>query len=429
MSALAKVLYSRGIAIYGSDLVDSQLITNLQKEGMEVKIGEAPDFVKVCDAVVCTSAVNDNNKDIILAKILNKPILTRAQVLGELSREKKTISIAGSHGKTTTTGMIANCLLSSNRDPLVHIGGILNNIHSNLHIGKGDILVTEACEYKDSFLSLSNFVSVILNVEEDHLDYFENLDNIFKSFNKFIKNTSKNGAIIYNFDEKYAKLKIPKNSISFGFNEGADVQATDVKIKSGKYSFNLKFAGKKIGKIYLPCYGKHNILNALASCATCIFLGLSFKEIKKGIETFEGTERRFQLLSNEKAIILHDYAHHPHEIESSLKACREISRNNKLIAIFQPHTYTRTRDLYQEFIKSFNFCDEVWLLPIYPAREEPIENITSFALTEDMTKCGMKCRYFEDFPTCLEAIKEVDKKKTTIALLGAGDIYNLAKLI
>ena len=430
MSALARILNSRGVKIYGSDLCSSKLIDQLQEEGMVIRIDEkALSFVKVCDAVVYTSAVSKDNLDIKFAKKIKKPIFSRAQLLGELSKEKKTISVAGSHGKTTTTGMIANCLLQSNKDPSIHVGGILNNINSNVKIGKSDIFVTEACEYKDSFLHLKNFISVILNVEEDHLDYFKNLDNIFSSFNQFIQNTSKDGVIIYNYDEKYSKLEIPINSISFGFDEKADVHAKNIKIKNGKYSFDLIYLNNKIGKINLPCYAKHNILNALASCAVCIFLGLSFKEIKRGLENFKGIERRFQILRAKKGVILHDYAHHPHEIQDCLKTCREINKNSRLICVFQPHTFTRTRDLYDDFLKCFNYADEVWLLPIYPAREKPIENVSSEILAHDLEKSGVKSRYFQNFEACKKAILFNDKKKTTIAILGAGDIINLANII
>lgn len=430
MSALARIFLSQGKKIYGIDAHDSIFLRQLEDEGMIVRVGEkAPSLVRVCDAVVRTSAVSENNSDIMLAKKLNKPIFSRAEVLGLISKELKTISVAGTHGKTTTTGMISNCLLEANREPTIHIGGILNNIDSNLKIGQSDLFVTEACEYKDSFLTLHNFISVILNVQEDHLDYFVNLDNIFNSFNKFIENTSKNGIIVFNFDEKYEKLKIPSNNISFGFNDGANVQAKNIKVKKGKYSFDLYYLDKKQGRIKLPCYGKHNILNALASCAVCIYLGLSFKEIKRGLETFRGIERRFQILSDKKALILHDYAHHPKEIESCLKACKEIDKNKKIITIFQPHTFTRTRDLYVDFLNCFENSDEVWLLPIYPAREEPIENITSLNLSKDLQKRGAKSKYFDNFEDCIEEIRKYDNKDKIIAILGAGDISELAKRI
>ena len=430
MSALARIFHARGIKVYGIDAQDSSLIHELENEGMVIRVGEkATSFVKVCDAVVYTSAVSNENCDLLLAKKLNKPIFSRAEILGMLSKEFNTISVAGSHGKTTTTGMIANSLLQTQKEPTIHIGGILNNINSNVHLGKSKLFVTEACEYKDNFLKLKNFVSVVLNVEEDHLDYFGNINNIFKSFNKFIKNTSKNGIVVYNFDKNYKKLKIPKNAISFGLNDGADVQAKKIKNKKGKFSFNLYYLNKKYGRIYLSVYGKHNILNALATCATCIFLGLSFKEIKRGIESFQGIERRFEVLSDKKSLIFHDYAHHPQEIQSCLKTCKDINRKKKIITIFQPHTFTRTRDLYQEFLNCFSLSDEVWLLPIYPAREAPIENISSLNLSNDLAKMGKQSRYFSNFQECLLEINKNDNKDKTIALLGAGDIYDLAKML
>lgn len=320
MSALARIFKDRGCKIYGSDVCHTSLIDDLIEEGMTIRICEkAPSMVCACDAVVYTGAINQNHPDLKYAQKLGKAIFSRAEILGELSKEFKTISVAGTHGKTTTTAMISNCLLMAKRSPTVHVGGILNNINSNVKIGEGNLFVTEACEYKDSFLSLKNFVSVVLNIEEDHLDYFKNLDNIYKSFNKFIKNTSKNGVCVCNFDELNKKVKIPRNSISFGLKDGADVQAKKIKFKKGKCSFVLFYLNKKLGQVNLPCFGKHNVLNALACSATCIFLGLSFKEIKQGLEDFKGTSRRFEIISNNKSLIIHDYAHHPHEIESVIK--------------------------------------------------------------------------------------------------------------
>lgn len=423
MSALARIYQSRGYKIYGSDLVNSELTHQLKKEGMEIKIGSAPQFVERSDFVVYTSAVNKNNSDLKLAKKLNKNILSRAQLLGKLSQEFKTISVSGTHGKTTTTGMIANCLLMAGKDPTIHIGGILNNIKSNVYIGKSDLLVTEACEYKDSFLTLKNYISVVLNIEEDHMDYFKNKDNLYKSFYKFIKNTQKNGFLCYKFGEK---VKLTKNSLSFGLEKEADVFAKNIKKKKGKYSFDLYYLDKKLIRINLPCYGKHNIFNALACASVCICLGLSAKEIKKGLEDFKGIERRFQTINDDKSIMIHDYAHHPKEIESTIKTCKEIYNKKKIVTIFQPHTYSRTRDLYNDFLSCFNLSDEVWLLPIYPAREKPIKNITSFALSEDLKKIGENVKYFSSFDDCKKHIEKNNKKSNVFLFLGAGDICNLA---
>lgn len=437
MSALALMLKKEGFAVCGSDLHMSEITKSLEMQGVEVREGDAPDFVQKCDGVVFTGAVGEDNADLVLAKNLSKPIFSRAQILGMFSRRKKTISVAGTHGKTTTTGMISSILLAGELDPTIHIGGQLKTINSNLRIGKSDIFVTEACEYKDAFLSLSNYVSVVLNIEADHLDYFKNYDNIVSSFNKFIANTRKNGRIIYNFDvceENLNKNLLNKEtlnkfkSISFGFKEGAVLRAKNIKeYLPGRFSFDVEFERKKLGNIKLPCLGRHNIYNALASIGACLCFNVDFDVIKKGLENYLGVERRAQIIRDKNPLIIHDYAHHHQEIEASLKAIKSLAKD-KLICIFQPHTFTRTKALYNEFLSCFTLCDEVWLLPIYPAREQPIKGVTSFNLSKDLIKSGQKSRYFKNFDTCKKEIVKNKYKNTTFAILGAGDIEMLAKM-
>lgn len=428
LSAIALLLKDKGYKIYGSDEVNSKLIKNLKSEKIEVKIGNAPDFVYKCDAIIVTGAIPENNSDVVLARALNKKIFSRAEVLGKIANDKKLISVAGSHGKTTATGMISSVLLEAELSPTIHIGGILNNINSNLQIGKSDYFITEACEYKDSFLELNSLVSVVLNVQEDHLDYFKNLDNIFKSFNKFIQNTKENGIIIYNYDEKDERLQIPSNAISFGFNDGADVQGKNIlEYQNGKYCFDLYYKNNFLCNIKLPCFGRHNIYNTLASAGVAIFLGINAETIKNGIENFKGIERRNEIIKEENEhLIIHDYAHHPTEIEATLATYKKIANKGKMIAVFQPHTFSRTRDLFNQFLKCFNSCDEAWLLPIYPAREKPIKGITSKVLSDKLNENNIKSRYFSSFSSCKSEIIKLYDQTTVIALLGAGDIEKLA---
>ncbi len=429
LSAIARLLKAQGIRVCGIDAARSSMTDFLIKEGIDVKIGkECASAVFESECVIYTSAIPDDNPDLILARQQGKSILTRAEALAMLSFGKNCISVAGSHGKTTTTGMVASILLKSGYDPTIHIGGILNNINSNLQIGKGDFFVTEACEYKDSFLKLNNFISVILNVQEDHLDYFKNLDNIFASFNQFIKNTSKDGVVIFNHDEEDQRLHIgERRFLSFGIKDGAVVKAKNItEYSKGKYQFDLCLLDKKLAEIRLPCFGVHNIYNALASSCVAIFLGLSGEEIKAGIEDFKGIKRRFEIIEEENPLIIHDYAHHPTEILSTTKVCREIIGDGKLIAIFQPHTFSRTHDLYDEFQACFKYCDEVWMLPIYPAREKPIKGINSLNFSKDLIKNNVKSRYFDTFNKCREEIIKNNDKADMFAILGAGDIEKLA---
>lgn len=430
MSALALILKERGLIVKGSDIQLSPMTNRLEKQGVEIKCGSAPEFVHQCEGVAFTAAISEDNEDLMLAKKLGKCIYTRSQLLGILSQEKKTISIAGTHGKTTTTGMISTILLETDLDPTVHIGGELKIIKSNLRLGKGDIFVTEACEYKDAFLGLSSYVSVVLNIEEDHLDYFKNYDNILSSFNKFVNNTDKNGLIIYNFDACQRKLDIKeRKSLSFGFDNDAQLQAKNIEeFKPGLYSFDAILNKKHVGNFHLSCLGRHNIYNALASIATCLFLGVDINKIKTGLENFQGVARRMEIVNDKKSLIIHDYAHHPQEISASLKALKSFKKD-KLVCIFQPHTFSRTQSLWNDFMSCFVDADEVWMLPIYPAREKPIKGITSYAFYKDLKKNKIKSRYFASFNSCFKQIDKLKNNGWTFAILGAGDIDKLASML
>ncbi|MBP3344974.1 MAG: hypothetical protein J6K97_02095 [Clostridia bacterium] len=266
MSALALLLQERGIIVKGSDAVVSSMTKKLQEKGIEIIEGSAPDFVRSCEAVLATAAAAETHPDIILARMLNKKIFSRAEVLGFLCKNKRTISVAGTHGKTTTTGMIATIMLKAGLDPTIHIGGILNEINSNLHVGKGEYFLTEACEYKDSFLYLKSDISVILNVEADHMDYFKNIDNLNNSFKKFAKNTKKEGVCVVcdSFSGKMASNSV--KLATFGKSSSAMLKAGEIAMwKEGRYSYNLYLNDKYVAKIYLSAFGQHNIQNSLAA--------------------------------------------------------------------------------------------------------------------------------------------------------------------
>lgn len=480
LSAIAYFLRSWGYQVCGSDIHENEQTEKLKKDGFDVKIcSSSPDFVMKCDVVIYTSAIDVQNEDVLLAKKMKKIILSRAEVLGEISKHYKTISVAGTHGKTTTTGMISCLLRENNFRPNIHIGGVLNNINSNYCLGESDVLVTEACEYKDSFLTLKNYVSVVLNIKEDHLDYFHNLKNIFSSFKKFVKNTNKNGCTVLNYDDPLsAKLKPKSNIISFAIKNNATVVAKNIKkIGCGKYCFDVFYHNIKLGNINLPCYGYHNIYNALASICVGIIFEIDFKNIKSGLEKFGGVKRRNELLfENENVVVFHDYAHHPDEIKATLNSYKDLGFD-KIVTIFQPHTFSRTKDLHNDFVTCFEKSDKVFLLPIYPAREKPIEGVTSRLLADDIKKQGKDCDVFQSFEECEDVlekeylqfdknlnevklskfVKKNDKKvknfnknkkfqlkntnkeinklvlkkqeKTLIAFLGAGDINLLAEKI
>ena len=431
LSAIAVFLKEHGYIVYGSDSNDSEIIRNLINDGFPIKIGEASDYVEMADTVVYTSAVSKTNNDLLLAKKLGKPIFSRSQILGKISQKYKTISVSGTHGKTTTTGMISNIFLVANKRPNIHIGGILKNINSNVLVNSSNILITEACEYKDSFLQLKNYVSIVLNIHEDHLDYFKNLNQIIDSFKVFVKNTIKNGYFIYNFDDLHAKkIDCKCKKISFGFLDGCDLQAVKVnEYEKGRYSFEVKYLGEYLGEIFLPCFGKHNIYNALASIAVGLAFNIKFEKIKLGLESFKGIKRRFEFINKLNGnLVIHDYAHHPDEINATIETCRDLGYK-KLIVVFQPHTFSRTKALKNEFLECLKKSDETWLLPIYPAREKPMKGISSFGLVKELRKDGHKTRYFSDLKKGRDAIISYGYTNTIFAILGAGDIENLASML
>lgn len=428
LSAIARFLHARGIKVYGSDLVYNEEVIALEKDKIiSFKLGSAPAFVKKCDILIISSAVSRENSDLVYAQMIGKPIYSRSLVLGELTKGKKTISIAGTHGKTTTTGLVSTIFLKNKIKPNIHIGGVLKNINSNMLCSTSDVFITEACEYKDSFLSLNNFVSVVLNIRPDHLDYFHDIDREFASFQKFVDNTDKNGYVIVNNDDDLSrKLMVKANKITFGIENDADLKAKNIKDDRGQYSFDLFFKNENFGRIKLSCFGKHNIYNALACSGVSIVMGKNFKQIKKGIEGFKGVERRFEVLVKKKdRMIVHDYAHHPDEIRATLNLCGELGYK-KIIAIFQPHTFSRTKDLYEEFLNCFEKADEIWTLPIYPAREKAIKGISSYRLAKDLKDRGKKSKYFKNFDDCYKNIVKNSEKSVLFVILGAGDIVYLA---
>lgn len=431
LSALAILLRNQGAHIKGSDLVEGAQIFSLRNKGFEIAIGHSKEFVKWADIVIFTSAVSASDEDILYAKKLNKQLFSRAEVLGMLSSQFKTISISGCHGKTTTTGMISSVLLHLDKKPNIHIGGILKEIDDNVYEGNSDLFVTEACEYKDSFLFLSSEIGVILNIKPDHLDYFQSFNNVKKSFLQFAKNINKNGVLIVNGDDFNARAitKLSKNcnSLTFGLGENNYYSATDIyEYDCGKFSFSCKISDKKY-EFKLPIYGFHNIFNALATIAVCDFLKIQPNMIKYGIENFKGISRRFEkVYEDENKIIIHDYAHHPDEIKASIESGKELKKD-KLIVVFQPHTFSRTRDFFKEFCQSLSLADEVWLLPIYPAREKPLKGVSSFKMYKEIKKNIKKTRYFASFSSIFNKLSKI-KENSLILILGAGDVEQLARM-
>lgn len=435
MSALAVILHSDGFCVRGSDFKESDVTSDLEKRGIEVAIGHQAENVGDPSLVVYTAAIKDDNPELIKARTLKVPVIERAVLLGAImKRYKNAIAVSGTHGKTTTTSMVAEVLMAAELNPTVLVGGMLSTIGGNLRDGGKEYIVTEACEYCGSFLKFSPTLSIILNVEEDHLDYFKDINDIIGCFSDFVKLTPHDGAVIVNFDDE-AAIKTVHNTtrevISFGIaNKNADYTAENITYNhEGCGHFDVLYKGKKIMEISLSVPGEHNIKNALSVVAAAEFLGLDKEAIKKGLNSFCGTGRRFERKGEWEGVhLIDDYAHHPTEIKATLTAARNFG-NGRVFCIFQPHTYTRSYKLKNEFAVSFSNCEEVIFADIYAAREKDTGLISSRDLADAVNEVSKNAKYLGDF----ESIKEYVMKRVcpgdVIITMGAGDIYKVGDMI
>lgn len=434
LSALAKILKSQGHEVSGSDTDIGEMSKDLESCGINVVYGHNECKIDDYDVVVYSAAISADNPELLRAKKLRKKILSRAQLLGEISKKyKTTIAIAGSHGKTTTTGMISTILINANLDPTIHIGGNFDKIGGNVRIGKSKYFVTEACEYKDSFLKLKPKISVILGVQADHMDYFKTIGNLQNSFNKFAANTKKSGAVV--FDASCKRSVMAANcalckQISVSKSKKSNQLATNIIAgNSGCYSFSYYENGKNLGRIYLSVPGRHNITNALAAIAVAREIGVDFSTIQNSLYEFCGVDRRFQYIGKiNGAKVFHDYAHHPTEIKASIAVAREMNCK-KLFVVFQPHTFSRTKSFFCRFASVLAKADQTIMYPIYPAREQPIKGITSEALSAKINKKGGHSIHLCSFEKIKDYLSQNATAQDLVLILGAGDIVNLTKTI
>lgn len=430
LSAIAVILKSDGHEVSGSDLVLSKTTDSLQKKGIKIFKGHDSDNVLGFDLLIHSSAVPESNVEIQRARELGIPIFSRAKIIGMLSRRfKNTISIAGSHGKTTTTGIISTILINAGLDPTVHIGGNFSKIAGNVRVGESSFFVTEACEYVDSFLELSSRVGIVLNVQADHLDFFKNVKRVESSFKKFAMRTKRNGVlIVFGGDTRANNLEANAKKLTFGFSSQFDYFASNLSCDvDGKFSFDCFEKGKLLGKVDLSIPGRHNVLNTLAAISTSRFFGIDFHCIRDSIREFQGTDRRFEFVAEfNGARVIHDYAHHPTELKAILSTAKQIAKN-KIISVFQPHTFSRTKSFFCAFAKSLIQADEVFLAPIYPAREKPINGITSDALAQKINELGGKAKYLQSFEKIAIEVKKKVEPGDIVLILGAGDIVELGE--
>ncbi|NFL55980.1 UDP-N-acetylmuramate--L-alanine ligase [Clostridium botulinum] len=432
MSGLAEILLYHNFTISGSDMNSSPITKKLKDKGAHIYIGHKKENIKDADLIVYTAAIASDNPEIIEAKEKNIKLMDRADFLGDLMKGYKyNIAISGTHGKTTTTSMLSHVALKANVDPTILVGGNLDIINGNVRVGKSDFFITEACEYKSSFLKFFPYIGAILNIDADHLDYYRDLNDIKNAFSKFIKLIPKDGYLVAYGEDKNIQSIIKEancNVITYGINSG-DIQAHNIEYdEKACGNFDVVKDNQKLFSVKLNVPGKHNILNSLASICIGLASNMKCKDIIKGIESFFGTHRRFELKGCKNNItVIDDYAHHPTEISATLDAAKKYP-HNKLFCVFQPHTYSRTLTLFDDFTKCFDNADEIILADIYAAREKDTGIISSDMLGDKLRDRGLKCTNFHKFDDIKNYLIENAKDGDLILTVGAGDIYKVGEM-
>ncbi len=431
MSGLAEILLKEEFTISGSDNKPSVLTEHLISMGATINYPQKADNITDnIDVVVYTAAIHDDNPELMEVRKRNLPTLTRAQLLGQLMKNYKTpIAISGTHGKTTTTSMLTHILLEAEKDPTISVGGILKAIGGNIRVGSSDVFVTEACEYTNSFLDFLPKISIILNVEEDHMDFFKDIDDIRASFHKFAALLPEDGSLIIN--KNIEKMEAITDGLGCRVITYSEVQEADYSAKNitldewGNASFDLLRYGEFAGRITLSVAGNHNVSNALSTIAAADILEIPLDVIQKGIRTFTGTDRRFEYKGEKNGFtIIDDYAHHPTEIRATLTSVRNYP-HREVWCIFQPHTYTRTKAFFHEFAEALSLADHVILADIYAARETDTLGVSSEALAKEVEKLGVDAYYLSSFEAIENFVLEKCFHGDVLITMGAGDVVNI----
>lgn len=428
MFPMVQILHSEGFYITGSDNNETETTKIERKMGIPVTLGQAAENIEGADLIVYTAAIMSDNPELIAAKASGVPCLERSDMLGLLTRRySKAVCVAGTHGKTTTSAMIAQTLLEGGFDPSAFIGGKVKALGGSGRAGKSDIFVVEACEFVDTFLKLSNDISVILNIDNDHLDYFGSIENSIKSFRKFASNST--GPVIVNGDDANTMKAVEgldKEIITFGWSNKNDYYAADVRFLGGaKSGYTLMHHGKPICEIQLSIPGKHNILNSMACAAVCLYLGMNPEEMAEHIDKFPGAGRRFEILGEVNGVtIADDYAHHPTEIAATLKAAKEMDFH-EVWAVFQPFTYSRTALLMDDFVTALSVADHVVMSEIMGSREKNTYNV----YTKDLAEKISGSVWFNTFKEMADYTMSHAKPGDLVITLGCGDVYKCAYIM
>jgi len=429
MSAIARVMHYRGESVSGSDQKSSVTTDSLIAEGINVAIGHDAANVRGASLVVYSAAIPEDNPERVEARNLGIPVISRAEMLGRLMKPyRHRIAVTGTHGKTTTTSMVNMVLSQTNLDPTVLIGGDLTSLGGNTRVGGEELFVTEACEAFNSFLNLYPSIAVITNIDADHLDYHGTFENIIKSFKEFIDHVDQGGCVIACVDDPNVRgilKQTGRRIIGYSCNGEGDIRAEDISVDSPEASYELVRNGIRLGRVTLGVPGMQNIANSLAAVAVGFELGVSFDAIRDGLAMFKGTGRRFEYIDNvDDILIIDDYAHHPREIEATLAAARQ-GWSRRIVAVFQPHLYSRTKFFAKEFAESLSAADVVVVTGIYAAREKPIEGVTAELISEKMD--GGKAHLIPDKSDIVDFLVKEVRPGDMVITLGAGDIRSVAE--
>jgi UDP-N-acetylmuramate--alanine ligase len=432
MSGIAEVLLTLGYKVSGSDLRASSVTERLAELGAIIFIGHKAENITGAEVVVTSSAVQSNNPEISAAHAQHTPVIPRAEMLAELMRLKYGIAIAGMHGKTTTTSMVAAVLNAGGLDPTVVVGGRVDAMGSNARLGKSQYMVAEADESDRSFLKLSPILAVVTNIDREHMDCYHDMADVEQAFVDFVDRVPFYGTVLLCNDDARLRSLLPRlarRAITYGVSEGSDFRIHRHKTQCSStrhYAhFAVEYRGKSLGEFHLQVPGHHNVLNATAAVSVGVGLDLDPERIREGLENFGGVDRRFQLKGRVGGVsVIDDYGHHPTEIRATLAAARDC-RFNKVHVVFQPHRYTRTRDLLDDFAAAFDDADSVFVLDIYPASEQPIPGITGERVADALRAAGKEARYMPSFEEAASEAVSVAETGDMILTLGAGSISHL----
>ena len=435
MSGIAEILKYWGFIVKGSDRVESEVTRKLNLDGIHVIIGHDINMVSKADIVVYTAAIKPDDIELVHAKELGIPTMERSDFLGIITKAfKDTICISGTHGKTTTTSMISMCFMEAGLDPSIQVGATLKAIDGNYRVGKSEYFIIEACEYVESFLKFYPKAEIILNIDNDHLDYFKNIENVAYSFTKYVKLLPDDGLLVVNSDDNYCSQlhnHTTAKVVTYGIkNEKANFIARNITFdKNGFARFDVYHNNYFYSSFELSVPGNHNVLNALACISLCDSYGIAKSDIKVALKKYTGAQRRFEYIGQFNGISIYDdYGHHPTEIKATALALKKKSYHHSWV-VFQPHTYSRTKELLGDFANSLTFFDNIIVTDIYAAREQNTYNISSKDLVEKIKSLGRKATYISDFKDIVSYLKENTEKDDIILTLGAGTVTEIGPMI